>query len=194
MNIGFTTQEVDCGAYPSIRSTLLSQRTIFLSQPIDNQTAEEVIAQLLYLDSINHEPIKLIINSPGGGVSAGFGIIDYMHGIESPVHTHAFGAAASMAALILANGEKGYRTASPSTEILIHQPLLNHLSGQVSDIEIATRALLRTKSKLCTNLAECTGRTKEEIDKTIDRDNWFTANEALAFGLIDSIESNVKAA
>lgn len=173
---------------------LLSQRTIFLSQPIDNQTAEEVIAQLLYLDSINHESVKLIINSPGGGVSAGFGIIDYMHGIESPVHTHAFGAAASMAALILTNGEKGYRTASPSTEILIHQPLLNHLSGQVSDIEIATRTLLRTKSKLCTNLVECTGRTEEEIDKTIDRDSWFTANEALAFGLIDSIESNVKAA
>lgn len=194
MNIGFTTQEVDCEAYSSIRSMLLSQRTIFLSQPIDNQTAEEVIAQLLYLDSINHESVKLIINSPGGGVSAGFGIIDYMHGIESPVHTHAFGAAASMAALILTNGEKGYRTASPSTETLIHQPLLNHLSGQVSDIEIATRTLLRTKSKLCTNLVECTGRTEEEIDKTIDRDSWFTANEALAFGLIDSIESNVKAA
>lgn len=194
MDIEFTTQEVDCGAYPSIRSTLLSQRTVFLSQPINNQTAEEVIAQLLYLDSISHEPIKLIINSPGGGVSAGFGIIDYMHGVESPVHTHAFGAAASMAALILTNGEKGYRTASPNTEILIHQPLLNHLSGQVSDIEIATRALLRTKSKLCTNLAECSGRTEEEIDKTIDRDSWFTANEALAFGLIDSIEPSVKAA
>ena len=194
MAIEFFTTEPETVQTTSVRASLLSQRTIFLSRPIDNQTAKEVIAQLLYLDSINHEPIELIINSPGGGVSAGFGIIDYMHGIESPVRTHAFGAAASMAALILANGEKGYRTASPSTEILIHQPLLNHLSGQVSDIEIATRALLRTKSKLCTNLAECTGRTEEEIDKTIDRDSWFTANEALAFGLIDSIESNVKAA
>ena len=194
MAIDFFTTEPETVQTTSVRASLLFKRTIFLSQPIDNQTAEEVIAQLLYLDSINHEPIKLIINSPGGGVSAGFGIIDYMHGIESPVHTHAFGAAASMAALILTNGEKGYRTASPNTEILIHQPLLNHLSGQVSDIEIATRALLRTKSKLCTNLAECTGRTEEEIDKTIDRDSWFNANEALAFGLIDSIESNVKAA
>lgn len=194
MGIEFLTQEVDCETYPSINSALLSQRIIFLSQAIDNQTAEKVIAQLLYLDSISHEPIKLLINSPGGSVSAGFGIIDYMHGIESPVHTHAFGLAASMAAVILTNGEKGFRTASPSTEILIHQPLLSHLSGQVSDIEIATQAMVRSKEKLCANLAECTGRTEEEIDKATNRDSWFTAGEALAFGLIDSVEVNVKAA
>lgn len=172
------------------QANLMKKRIVFLSHPIDNVVAEQIATLLLYLDSLSHEPIKLLINSPGGSVSAGFGIIDCMRGIESPVHTHAFGMAASMAALILSSGEKGKRSASPNAEVLIHQPLANNLFGQASDIEIAARSIVRTKEKICTELARNTGKTAEEIEAAIDRDNRLNAQEAVEFGIIDSIEAS----
>ena len=173
-----------------VQATLMEKRIIFLSHPIDNVVAEKITTLLLYFDSMGHEPIKLLINSPGGSISAGFAIIDCMRGIESPVHTYAFGMAASMAALILSSGEKGKRFASPNAEVLIHQPLASNLFGQASDIEIAARSIIRTKEKICTELARNTGKTAEEIEAAIDRDNCLNAQEAVEFGIIDSIDAS----
>ena len=172
------------------QANLMKKRIVFLSHPIDNVVAETIATLLLYLDSVSHEPIKLLINSPGGSVSAGFGIIDCMRGIESPVRTYAFGMTASMAALILSSGEKGTRSASPNAEVLIHQPLASNLFGQASDIEIAARSIIRTKEKICAELARNTGKTAEEIEAAIDRDNCLNAQEAVEFGIIDSIEAS----
>lgn len=185
----FFTEEYKEGSKEGISSFLMEKRIVFLSKPVTDQSAQEIITLLLWLDSCSHDPINLFINSPGGSVSAGFGIIDCMHGILSPVHTHAFGMAASMAAVILANGAIGNRSVSSNAEVLIHQPLMGNLQGQASDIEITAKSLVRTKEVLCRNLAMSTGKTFDEVERSIDRDKHLNAEEAVSFGIADLVKS-----
>ena len=173
-----------------IFSRLLNDRIIMLSDQVNDVTASLVVAQLLYLEGQDSEKdISLYINSPGGSISAGFAIYDTMNYIKCDVSTICIGMAASMGAFLLSAGAKGKRIALPNSEILIHQPLIGGggMSGQASDIKIHTEHLLRTKQKLNSILAENTGKSIETIEADTDRDNIMTAEEALAYGLIDKV-------
>ena len=170
-----------------IYSRLLKERIIFLGDEVNDQTANLIIAQLLFLESENpNQDIYLYINSPGGSVSAGLGIYDTMQYISCDVSTIFVGMAASMGAFLLAGGTKGKRLALPNAEIMIHQPL-GGTQGQATEIEIAAKHILRTKEKLNTILANNTGKSYEEISMDTDRDHWLSAKEALEYGLIDKI-------
>ncbi len=170
-----------------IYSRLLKDRIIFLGTEVDDYVANLVVAQLLFLESEDQEKdIHLYINSPGGSVTAGFAIYDTMQYIKSPVSTICVGLAASMGAFLLAGGEKGKRFALPNSEIMIHQPLGGAV-GQASDVEIRARHLLKIRERLNLILAERTGQPIEKIAVDTDRDNFMTANEALNYGLIDSV-------
>lgn len=175
-----------------IYSRLLKDRIIFLGEEVNDTTASLVMAQLLFLESEDpSKDIQLYINSPGGSVSAGWGIYDTMQYIKCDVSTICCGMAASMGAFLLAGGTKGKRMALPNAEIMIHQPMGGMPGGsQASDMEITTRHILRTKRKLNQILADATGKTVEMLEKDTDRDNWLTAQEALEYGLIDSIITN----
>lgn len=173
-----------------IFSRLLNDRIIVLSDQVDDTTASLVVAQLLFLESQDSEKdISLYINSPGGSVTAGMAIYDTMNYIKCDVSTICVGMAASMGAFLLSSGAKGKRIALPNSEILIHQPLIggNGLTGQATDIEIATKNLLRTKKHLNEILAKNTGKTYEEILRDTDRDNSMTAQEAMEYGLVDKV-------
>jgi len=173
-----------------IFSRLLNDRIVMLSDQVNDVTASLVVAQLLYLEGQDSEKdISLYINSPGGSISAGFAIYDTMNYIKCDVSTICIGMAASMGAFLLSAGAKGKRIALPNSEILIHQPLIGGggMSGQASDIKIHTEHLLRTKQRLNTILAENTGKPIETIEADTDRDNIMTAEEALAYGLIDKV-------
>lgn len=173
-----------------IFSRLLNDRIIVLSDQVDDTTASLVVAQLLFLESQDSEKdISLYINSPGGSVTAGMAIYDTMNYIKCDVSTICVGMAASMGAFLLSSGAKGKRIALPNSEILIHQPLIggNGLTGQATDIEIATKNLLRTKKRLNQILAKNTGKTYEEILRDTDRDNSMTAQEAMEYGLVDKV-------
>ena len=168
-----------------IYSRLLKDRIIFLGEEVNDTTASLVIAQLLFLESEDpSKDIQFYINSPGGSVSAGFGIFDTMNYIKCDVATICCGMAASMGAFLLA----GKRMALPNAEVMIHQPMGGMPSGsQASDMQITTQHILRTKRKINEILAKETGRTVEELERDTDRDNWLSAQEALEYGLIDSI-------
>lgn len=173
-----------------IFSRLLNDRIIVLSDQVDDTTASLVVAQLLFLESQDSEKdISLYINSPGGSVTAGMAIYDTMNYIKCDVSTICVGMAASMGAFLLSSGAKGKRIALPNSEILIHQPLIggNGLTGQATDIEIATKNLIRTKKRLNEILAKNTGKTYEEILRDTDRDNSMTAQEAMEYGLVDKV-------
>ena len=157
--------------------------------PINAETAMAAILQLRYLDRSSSDPVTLLINSPGGSVSDAMAVIDFMRGMRSPVRTHALGVAASMAAVILACGEPGFRSAAPHADILVHQPM-SGISGQVSDIEIAARSIIRKKEMLAGVLAEATGRGLEAIEAATDRDTWLTPDEAKSFGIIDRVSAD----
>lgn len=175
-----------------IYSRLLKERIIFLADEVNDTTASLVIAQLLFLESEDpSKDISLYINSPGGSVSAGFGIYDTMNYIKCDVSTICVGMAASMGAFLLAGGTKGKRIALPNSEIMIHQPL-GGLPGhnQATDMKIATDNILRTKERLNRILSANTGKSKEEIERDTDRNNWMTADQALEYGLIDHIFSS----
>lgn len=170
-----------------IYSRLLEDRIIFLTGEITDQSANIVVAQLIYLEGKNPDKdIHLYINSPGGSVSAGFAIYDTIKYIKCDVVTICVGLAASMGAFLLASGTKGKRYALPNSEIMIHQPL-GGMQGQASDIEIHSRHILRTKKKLNQILSEVTGQPLEKIEKDTDRDNFMTADEAKKYGLVDDI-------
>ena len=175
-----------------IYSRLLKDRIIFLGEEVNDTTASLVMALLLFLESEDpSKDIQLYINSPGGSVSAGFGIYDTMQYIKCDVSTICCGMAASMGAFLLAGGTKGKRMALPNAEIMIHQPMGGMPGGsQASDMEITTKHILRTKRKINEILADATGKTVEMLEKDTDRDNWLSAQEALEYGLIDSIISN----
>ena len=170
-----------------IYSRLLKDRIIFLGEEVNEVTASLVVAQLLFLEAEDPDKdIHLYINSPGGSVTAGMAIYDTMQYIKCDVSTICIGMAASMGAFLLAGGAKGKRMALPNAEIMIHQPL-GGAQGQATEIEIAAKHILKTKEKLNRILAENCGRDYEEIAADTERDNWKTAEEAVAYGLIDCV-------
>ena len=170
-----------------IYSRLLKERIIMLGSPIDDNVANSIIAQLLYLDADNPgKDIQLYINSPGGMISAGMAIYDTMQYIKSDVSTISIGLAASMGALLLASGAKGKRFSLPNADIMIHQPL-GGARGQASDIQIQAEKIQRSKQLLNEILAERTGQSIEKVSKDTDRDNYMTAQEAKEYGIIDDI-------
>jgi len=172
-----------------IYSRLLKERIIFLIGPVDDHTANLVVAQLLFLESENPDKdIYFYINSPGGSVTAGLSIYDTMKFIKPDVQTLCLGQAASMGAFLLSAGTKGKRFALPNSRVMIHQPLISGgLGGQASDIEIHARELLKLKEKLNQMLAEHTGKSLEQIERDTDRDNFMSAQEAADYGLIDKV-------
>ena len=172
-----------------IYSRLFKERIIFLVGPVDDHTANLVVAQLLFLESENPDKdIYFYINSPGGSVTAGMSIYDTMEFIKPDVQTLCLGQAASMGAFLLSAGTKGKRFALPNSRIMIHQPLISGgLGGQASDIEIHARELLKLKEKLNKILADHTGKSIEEVERDTDRDNFMSAQEAMEYGLIDKV-------
>ena len=170
-----------------IYSRLLKERIIFLVGPVNDHSANLIVAQLLFLESENPDKdISLYINSPGGSVSAGMAIFDTMQFIKPNVSTLCTGLAASMGAFLLAAGEKGKRFSLPNSRIMIHQPL-GGAQGQASDIEIQAREILYLRERLNAILAERTGKSIEEISKDTDRDNFMSADAAVQYGMIDSV-------
>ena len=170
-----------------IFSRLLNDRVIFLSDEVNDATASLVVAQMLYLEAQDPDKdIAFYINSPGGSVTAGMAIYDTMNYIKCDVSTICIGMAASMGAFLLSSGTKGKRFALPNSEIMIHQPL-GGARGQASDIKIQADLILRTRDTLNRILAENTGNTVEQIAKDTDRDNFMTAEQALAYGLVDKV-------
>jgi ATP-dependent Clp protease protease subunit len=175
-----------------IYSRLLRERVIFLVGPVNDVTANLVVAQLLFLESENPDKdISLYINSPGGSVSAGMAIYDTMNFIKPAVSTLCTGMAASMGAFLLAAGEKGKRFALPNSKIMIHQPL-GGMQGQATDIEIHARDILKTKATLNKILAERTGQPLEKIERDTDRDYFLEADEAKNYGLVDQVIASRK--
>ncbi len=170
-----------------IYSRLLEDRVVFLSGEITDDVANLVVAQLIYLESKDPtKDISLYINSPGGSVSAGLAIYDTMKYIRCDVSTICIGMAASMGAFLLSSGTKGKRFALPNSEIMIHQ-VLGGAQGQASDVEIHTKQLLKTKKKMNTILAENVGKKVSEVEKDTDRDNYLSAEEAKAYGIVDEV-------
>ena len=176
-----------------IYSKLLNDRIIFLADEVNDYTASIVVAQLLYLESMDpNKDIFLYINSPGGSVTAGMAIYDTMNYISCDVATVCIGMAASMGAFLLSSGTKGKRFALPNSEIMIHQPL-GGARGQATDIKIQADLILRTRDRLNRILAKNTGKTIEEIARDTERDNYMEADEAMNYGLIDKvIDKHVK--
>ena len=170
-----------------IFSRLLNDRIIILSDEVNDVTASLVVAQLLYLESQDMErDIQLYINSPGGSITAGMAIYDTMNYIKCDVSTICVGMAASMGAFLLSSGAKGKRIALPNAEIMIHQPL-SGMQGQATDIKIHTDRILRIKQKLNEILADVTGQPLDKIIQDTERDNFMSAQEAMAYGLIDKV-------
>ena len=173
-----------------IFSRLLKDRIIFLAEDVNHVSASLVVAQLLFLESEDPDKeIFLYINSPGGSITDGMAIVDTINYIKCPVSTICIGMAASMGAVLLASGAKGKRYATPNAEILIHQPLIagGGLSGQTTEIKIHADHMVKTREKLNKLLSDRTGQSLETIEKDTERDNYMTAEQALAYGLIDGI-------
>ena len=170
-----------------IFSRLLNDRIIFLSDEVNDTTASLVVAQMLFLEAQDPDKdISFYINSPGGSVTAGMAIYDTMNYIKCDVSTICIGMAASMGAFLLSSGTKGKRLALPSSEIMIHQPL-GGAKGQASDLKLQADLILRTRDRLNRILAENTGRDLAQIERDTDRDNFMTAEQALAYGLVDKV-------
>ena len=169
-----------------IFSRLLKDRIILLSGEIDDNLANCVVAQLLYLDSINNDDISLYINSPGGSITAGMAIYDTMNFIKSRVSTICVGMAASMGAFLLIAGEKGLRKALPNSEIMIHQPL-GGVQGQATEIKIAAERILKLREKLNKIIADRTGQDIKKVEIDTERDHFLEPDEALEYGIIDEI-------
>ena len=170
-----------------IYSRLLKDRIIFLTGEVNDQMADLIVAQLLFLESEDPDKdIQIYINSPGGSVSAGFAIYDTMQYIKPDVSTICVGLAASMGAFLLLAGEKGKRYALPNADIMIHQPL-GGAQGQASDIQIHAEKILKTRKQLDAIIAERTGQTLKKVEKDTDRDFFMSAEEAKAYGIIDDV-------
>lgn len=170
-----------------IYSRLLKERIIFLGTGVDDNVANVIVAQLLFLQSQDSKkPIHLYINSPGGSVTAGMAIYDTMQFINPPVHTYCMGQAASMGALLLTAGEKGHRYALPSSRVMIHQPS-GGSRGQATDMEISLKEILRMKEELSRIIAKASGQTYKKVAKDCERDYFMSAKEAKDYGLIDAV-------
>jgi ATP-dependent Clp protease protease subunit len=171
-----------------VAKKLLENRQIFLWGPVDDESAEDMVSKLLYLEAMAPgEPITFFINSPGGVVSSGMAIIDTMNLITSPVHTVCMGLAASMGSLILSAGEKKHRFIFPGGKIMIHQPSVGFLYGQATDLEIQAKQILKTKEHTAGILAKNCGQKKDKVLKDMDRDYWMDADESIAYGIVDGI-------
>lgn len=169
-----------------IFSRLLKDRIIILSGEIDDNLANIIVSELLYLDSINNNDISLYINSPGGSITAGMAIMDTMNYIKSNVSTICIGMAASMAAFLLSCGEKGKRYILPNAEVMIHQPL-GGVNGQATEIKIVAERILSIKDKLNRMLSQNTGQDLKKIEQDTERDHFLTAKETLDYGIVDKI-------
>lgn len=169
-----------------IYSRLLKDRIIILNGEITDNSSNIVVAQLLYLDSLNNDDISLYINSPGGSITAGMAIFDTMNFIKSDVSTICVGMAASMAAFLLSSGEKGKRYILPNAEVMIHQPL-GGAQGQATEIKIAAERILKLKKKLNKILSDNTGKDIDTIDNDTERDYFMDSDEALNYGIVDKI-------
>jgi ATP-dependent Clp protease protease subunit len=171
-------------------SRLLKDRIVFLGTGVNDQVANSIVAQLLFLESnAPGQEISLYINSPGGSITSGMAIYDTMNFISSPVSTICIGMAASMGAFLLSSGEKGKRYALPNSEVMIHQPL-GGAQGQATEIEIAAKRILWLRDKLNSILAKNSGQDLETIARDTERDNFMTAERAMEYGLIDKIITN----
>jgi len=171
-----------------IFSALHADRIVFIGNEVDNESANLAIAQILFLEKESRDdPIHLYINSVGGSVTAGLAVYDVMQFVRCPVYTYCVGLAASVAAVILAGGEKGHRYILPNGELLIHQPWVSGLGGQATDIEIHTRQLLHYRERINQILADHTGQPAERVAADTDRDNFLSAEGAVEYGLVDSI-------
>ena len=169
-----------------IFSRLLKDRIILLSGEIDDNLANIIVSELLYLDSLNHEDISLYINSPGGSITSGMAIMDTMNFIKSDVSTICIGMSASMGAFLLSCGKKGKRYILPNAEVMIHQPL-GGVEGQATEIKIVAERILNLKHKLNSILSKNTGKNIKQIEKDTERDYFLNADEALEYGIIDKI-------
>ena len=169
-----------------IFSRLLKDRIVFISGEIDDNLANRVIAELLYLDSTGNEDINIYINSPGGSVSSGMAIYDTMNFVKSDVSTTCLGIAASMAAFLLSSGKKGKRYILPNADVMIHQPL-GGAQGQATDIKIASDRIIDLRKRLNRILSKNTSQSLKKIEKDTERDNYLSAKEALEYGLVDKI-------
>ena len=172
-----------------IFSKLLKERIILLSGEIDDNLANTIVAELLYLDSLNNEDISIYINSPGGSITAGMAIYDTMNFVKSDISTICIGMAASMGAFLLSCGANGKRYSLPNSEIMIHQPL-GGAQGQATEIKIAAERILKSRDKLNKILSKNTGQDIEIISRDTERDNFMESDEALKYGLIDKIIEN----
>lgn len=171
-----------------IYSRLLRDNIIFIGTPIDDQVANLITAQLLFLDAEDPDKdIALYINSPGGSITAGMAIYDTIQFVRPDVATYCIGQAASMAALVLAAGTKGKRYALPNSRVLLHEPTMSGLSGQATDIDIHAREILRMRAAINTLLAKHSGQAQERIEKDVNRDFIMNAEEAKSYGLVDEI-------
>ena len=171
-----------------LASKLLKSRTVVISQQVDAELTAKVLSQLVLLEQEGHEePITIFINSPGGEIFSGFAIFDMLNFIACPVTTIVTGFAASMGSILSMAADKGRRFAMPQAKIMIHQPLLMGYQGRASECEIQAREILKTRDHLVKLYSEQTGKSREEIKKALDRDNWFTAEEALEYGLLDKV-------
>ncbi len=177
-----------------IDQAILERRRVFLSDAVDSNSAKEAIRNFWYLDHVAPgKPILFVINSPGGSVDAGFAIWDQIKMLSSPVATLVTGLAASMGSLLSLCAGKGKRLATPNSRIMIHQPHIGGvIRGQATDLDIQAKEILKTRSMLVDIYAHATGKDRKLIEKSIDRDNWMTADEALQFGLLDKIVSSMK--
>jgi len=170
-----------------IFSRLLMDRIVFLGSSINDQVANIIVAQLLFLDADDPDrEVYLYINSPGGSVYAGLAIYDTINHLRAPVSTYCVGMAASMGALLLASGKKGKRNALPNSRIMLHQPSSGY-QGTAADIEIAAKEILGTRERLNRILAEKTGQTLKKINADVDRDRWMSAEDAVKYGLVDQV-------
>ena len=171
-----------------LASKLIQSRTVVISQQVDAELTAKVLSQLVLLEQEGHEePVTVFINSPGGEIFSGFAIFDMLNFIACPVTTIVTGFAASMGSILSMAADKGRRFAMPQAKIMIHQPLLMGYQGRASECEIQAREILKTRDHLVKLYSEQTGKSREEIKKALDRDNWFTAEEALEYGLLDKV-------
>lgn len=174
-----------------IFSRLLKERIIFISGEINDSMANNVVAQLLYLDSVSHDDISIYINSPGGSVTAGMAIYDTMNFIQSNISTICCGIAASMAAFLLSSGTKGKRFVLQNADVMIHQPL-GGAEGQATDIKIASDRIVDIRHRLNRILSKNTGKTLKKIEKDTERDNYLSADEAVDYGLVDEVIKKIQ--
>ncbi|MBQ3468461.1 MAG: ATP-dependent Clp protease proteolytic subunit [Bacilli bacterium] len=179
-------QELNGERSYDIFSRLLKERIIILSGEITDYTSDNIIAELLYLDSVSHDDIYIYINSPGGAITAGLAIYDTMNLVKSDVSTICIGIAASMAAFLLSSGTKGKRYILPNAEVMIHQPL-GGASGQATEIKIAAERILKLRTKLNKLFSKNTKASLKQIEKDTERDYFMDADEALTYGLVDKI-------